>query len=195
MDQYSLIILTGWANPPTVLQEVSDYAWQRSIPLFYVRSLGFYSDFSVQLPSQFPIVETHPDPSSTQDLRLLQPWRELSDYARFKTENLEGLDDHAHGHVPYLLLLLHYLDVYKASHEGKPPTSYAEKKEFKELVQNGARSKNAEGGEENFDEAVASVLKSLNSPSIAKGLQETFDAEDCRSPGVDVSYNVTLIRS
>jgi amyloid beta precursor protein binding protein 1 len=125
----------------------------------------------------------------------LQPWRELSDYARFKTENLEGLDDHAHGHVPYLLLLLHYLDVYKASHEGKPPTSYAEKKEFKELVQNGARSKNAEGGEENFDEAVASVLKSLNSPSIAKGLQETFDAEDCRSPGVDVSYNVTLIRS
>jgi amyloid beta precursor protein binding protein 1 len=195
LDQYSLILLTGWANPPTVLQEVSDYAWQRSIPLFYVRSLGFYSDFSVQLPSQFPIVETHPDPSSTQDLRLLQPWRELSDYARLKTENLEGLDDHAHGHVPYLLLLFHYLDVYKASHDGKPPTSYAEKKEFKELVQSGARTKNAEGGEENFDEAVASVLKSLNSPSLAKGLQETFDAEDCRSPGVDVSYIATLIRS
>lgn len=191
LDQYSLILLTGWASP-FILQELSNYAWQRSIPLFYARSLGSFSEFSLQLPSQFPIVETHPDPASTQDLRLLQPWPELLDYARLKTDNLEGLDDHAHGHVPYLLLLLHYLDVYKASHGGQPPTTYAEKKEFKELVHSGARTGSAEGREENFDEAVASVLKSLNQPSIPRGLQETFDAEDCKRLEPNVSYIVTL---
>ena len=188
LDQHNLLLLTGWADPPSILQEVSDYAWQRSIPLFYVRSLGFYSEFSLQLPPQFPIVDTHPDPASTEDLRLLQPWPELLDYARSKTDQLEDLDDHTHGHIPYVLLLLHYLDVYQASHEGRPPTTYAEKKDFKQLVQSGARTHNAEGGEENYDEAVASVLKSLNPPSISRGLQETFDAEDCRSLISNVSH-------
>ena len=187
LGQYDLILLTGWANPPTLLREISDSAWQRSIPLFYIRSLGFYSDFSLQLPSQFPIVDTHPDPASTEDLRLLRPWPELSDYVRLKAGKLEDLDDHAHGHVPYVLLLLHYLDVYKAAHGGNPPTNYSEKKDFKSLVQKGARTDNAEGGEENYDEAIASVLKSLNPPSIARGLRETFDAEDCRLPRSDVS--------
>ena len=195
LGQYDLILLTGWANPPTLLREVSDHAWRCSIPLFYVRSLGFYSDFSLQLPPEFPIVDTHPDPASTEDLRLLQPWPELLDYMRLKTDKLEDLDDHAHGHVPYVLLLLHYLDVYKAAHEGKPPSNYAEKREFRNLLQNGARTSNAEGGEENYDEAVASVLKSLNPPSIARGLQETFDAEDCRFPRSDVSQTVALIVS
>ena len=195
LDQYDLILLTGWANPPTLLRELSEYAWQRSIPLFYARSLGFYSEFSLQLPSQFPIVDTHPDPASTEDLRLLQPWPELSEYVRLKAGKLDDLNDHAHGHVPYVLLLLHYLDVYKAAHGGNPPTNYAEKKELKTLVQKGMRTNNAEGGEENYEEAVASVLKSLNPPSIARGLQETFDAEDCRFPRSDVSQIVTLIVS
>lgn len=195
LDQYSLIILSGWANPPTVLQEVSDYAWQRSIPLFYVRSLGFFSEFSLQLPSQFPIVDTHPDPASTEDLRLLQPWSELSDHARLKTDNLDNLDDHTHGHIPYVLLLLHYLDVYKSSHHGKSPATYAEKKDFQKLVRSGARTNNAEGGEENYDQAVTSVLKTLNPPSITRGLQETFDDEDCKSPRSDVRLVDILVES
>lgn len=193
LDRHDLILLTGWVNPSSVLREISKYAWQRSIPLFYVRSLGFYSDFSLQLPPQFPIVDTHPDPASTEDLRLLRPWPELSDYARLKTENLEALEDHAHGHVPYVLILLHYLGVFKASHDGKAPGSYAEKKEFKDLVQRGARTSSAEGREENYDEAVGSVLKSLNPPSISWGLQETFDAEDCKFLRPDVSCAALLI--
>lgn len=192
LSQYDLILLTGWANPSTLLLEVSEYAWRHAIPLFYVRSLGFFSSFSLQLPPQFPIVDTHPDPASTEDLRLLQPWPELLAHVRLKTKNLEELDDHAHGHIPYVLLLLHYLDVYKAAHEGKHPSSYAEKKIFKNLLQMGARTDNAEGGEENYEEAVASVLKSLNPTSIARGLQETFDAEDCRFPRLNVSQIVAL---
>ena len=50
------------------------------------------------------------------------------------------------------------------------------------MVENGARKNNAEGGEENFDEAAAAVLKSLNSPSISGGLREVFNSPSCKDP-------------
>ena len=153
---------------------MSSLASESSIPLFYVQSNGFYSCFSVQLPKLFPIVDTHPDPASAQDLRLLNPWPELATFQRDKTKNLEGLDDHAHGHIPYVLLLLHFLKVWKDSHNGEPPSNYSQKKDFKTLVSANARTSNPEGGEENFDEASAAVLKSLNAPSISSGLHEVF---------------------
>ena len=147
--------------------------------------MGFYSHFSIQVPSQFPIVDTHPDPTSTQDLRLLTPWPELIQSVKKKTGKLEELPNHEHGHVPYLFLLLYYLEKWKAAHDGKPPRDYSQKKEFKALVEKGARTDNPEGGEENFEEAAAAVLKSLNPPSISSGLREVFESEDCKAPSVD----------
>ena len=176
-----------------MLEKISRHAQDHSIPLFYVHSVGFYSHFSVQLPAQFPIVDTHPDPATTQDLRLLNPWPELLIFMREKAGNLPFQPDHDHGHVPYLLLLLHYLNVWKATRrDGKPPKDYAEKKEFIALVAGGARTNNPEGGEENFDEAKANVLKSLNPPSISSGLREVFESEDCKNPTRD-SANFWII--
>lgn len=170
----------------SVPKTLSEYALAKGIPLFYIFSVGFYSQFSVQLPSQFPVVDTHPDPVSTEDLRLLKPWPELMDFMRMYTDSLESLDDHAHGHVSYLLLLLHYLEKWKASHDGKAPAGYAAKKEFKTMVEEASRKDNAEGGEENFDEAAAAVLKSLNEPSIPSGIREVFAVEECQNPKADV---------
>lgn len=145
-----------------------------------MRSIGFYSYFTVQLLPEFPVVDTHPDPASTQDLRLLEPWPELQDFVKLKTKNLESLDDHDHGHVPYVVLILYYLDIWKASHGGEAPKTYNEKSEFRKLIQDGARRSNAEGGEENYDEAVAAVLKCLNEPSLPKNLEELFGDEKCK---------------
>lgn len=181
LEQYSLILLVGPTRNARVLERICQHAEKSSIPLFYIHCQGFFSHFSVQLPAQFPIVDTHPDPASTQDLRLLNSWPELLECLEKKTGNLDSLSDHDHGHVPYLLILLHFLDVWKASHDGQVPASYSEKKEFKALVESGARTNNSEGGEENFDEAAAAVLKSLNPPSISSGLREVFDADDCQS--------------
>ena len=185
MEKYSLILLI--ASPKGYSKKVSDIAATNSIPLFYIHSIGFYSYFSVQLPEIFPIVNTHPDPVSTQDLRLLEPWPELVGFTEEKTDNLEKLSDHDHGHIPYLLLLLHYLSAWKSSHGGKPPADYKEKKEFKALVEKGARTSNAEGGEENYDEAAAAVLKSLNPPSLPSGLRDIFDHQECQNPNTKVS--------
>ena len=195
LDQYSLILLIGPITPLSTLCKISDYASRRSIPFFYIHSVGFYSHFSVQLPAQFPVVDTHPDPDSTQDLRLLNAWPELLDFVHLKTNNLDSLDDHEHGHVPYLLLLLHYLKLWRASHDGRSPDNYGEKRDFKNLVQNGARTDNAEGGEENYDEAVASVLKSLNPPSISSGLREIFEVDECKLINSEVSQGPRRVSS
>jgi amyloid beta precursor protein binding protein 1 len=188
LKQYSLILVTSPSKILGGLTEAVTDARSHSIPLFYIHSNGFYSQFSVQLPEEFPIVDTHPDPASTQDLRLLTPWPELYAFVRAKVNNLEKLSDHDHGHVPYLVLLLHYLELWKASHDGKYPKSYAQKSEFRSMVRSGARTNNSEGGEENFDEAVGAVLKSLNPPSISSGLREVFEAPSCKNPTVDVSF-------
>ena len=180
-SKYTLILLIGPSKYSGVLDTLLNYASHKSIPLFYIRSIGFYSQFQVQLPAKFPIVDTHPDPISTQDLRLLDPWPELLDFMRTKTKDLDSLSDHEHGHVPYLLLLLHYLEKWKDLHDGKPPQNYQEKKAFKAMVDEAARRDNAEGGEENFDEAAAAILKSLNPPSIPSGVQEVLESEDARN--------------
>lgn len=146
--------------------------------MIYVRSVGFYSSFSLQLPTEFPIVETHPDPESTQDLRLVNPWPELH-AALSRVADLEALDDHDHGHVPYILILLHYLEKWKSEHEGRIPENYKEKTAFRELVRSGARTNTPEGGEENFDEAVSAVLKSINLWSLRSNIREIFDMKQC----------------
>ncbi|KAL4952681.1 hypothetical protein BDW69DRAFT_167126 [Aspergillus filifer] len=178
LAQHKLVLVSGPVQHST-LQSLCNSAKTLEIPVLYTRSVGFYSTFSLQLPSVFPIVETHPDPESTQDLRLLNPWPELS-AAGASISNLDTLDDHQHGHVPYILLLLHYLEKWKASHDGNYPSNYKEKTAFREFVRSSARTNNAQGGEENYDEAVSAVLKSLNPYSLRSSVREIFELEECK---------------
>jgi amyloid beta precursor protein binding protein 1 len=84
-----------------------------------------------------------------------------------------------HGHVPWIALLLHFLEEWKKNHDGQVPQTYKEKTEFRASVAQGARTDNPEGGEENFDEAVAAVLKSLNPPGVSSAVKEIFTAPEC----------------
>jgi len=184
LQPYTLILVT-FPVPPEILDVISEHSQATGVPIFYVHCLGFYSQFTIQLPPVFPIVDTHPDPATTTDLRLLQPWPELMTLVNEKTQNLDQLDDEDHGHVSYLLLLLHYLQEWEASH-GSVPHNYKEKTEFKELVRKGTRTKNAEGGEENFNEAVSAVLKSLNKSEPSGAVKEVFAADECVHLNKDV---------
>ncbi|KAL3479323.1 hypothetical protein BJX99DRAFT_222380 [Aspergillus californicus] len=178
LSQHKLILISGPINRSS-LHSLCTAAKPLGIPVLYIRSLGFYSTFSLQLPAVFPIVETHPDPESTQDLRLLSPWPELA-VAAASINNLDSLDDHQHGHVPYVLLLLHYLEKWKETHDGNVPSNYKEKTEFRQFVRSSARSNNPQGGEENYDEAVAAVLKSLNPFSLRSSTRDIFGMEECK---------------
>jgi amyloid beta precursor protein binding protein 1 len=178
LNPFSLIIVSSPISPD-ILSQISEHATKTSVPLFYIHSVGFYAHFSIHLPHTFPIVDTHPDPTSTTDLRLVKPWPELAAFAAEKTKGLDTMDHHDHGHVPYVLLLLHHLEEWKKSHDGNVPSVYKEKNEFRELVRAGMQTNNAEGGEENYEEAIAAVLKSLNEPTPSSAVKEVFSAEEC----------------
>ncbi|KAI9375517.1 hypothetical protein BJX61DRAFT_494006 [Aspergillus egyptiacus] len=183
LPQHKLVLISGPIKRSS-MRSVCSAAQTLGIPVLYTRSVGFYSTFSLQLPAVFPIVETHPDPESTQDLRLLTPWSELADAAA-SISDLDSLDDHQHGHVPYVLLLLHYLEKWKEAHGGTVPSNYKEKSEFREFVRSNARTNNPQGGEENYDEAVAAVLKSLNPFSLRSSTREIFEMEECKQFTLD----------
>lgn len=174
---YNLILICAPLDTEE-LQRLSTYALEQAIPLVYIHSAGFYFTASVQLPAEFPIVDTHPDPDTIQDLRLLAPWDELV-AAREELGDITQMSDHDHGHIPWLLILLHYLEEWKQTHDGKYPSSFADKKDFQKLVASKARTSNPEGGEENFDEAVAAILKSVNSPTLGSGCRDMFKMSSC----------------
>lgn len=167
------------------LKALSTAASARAIPLIYVHSVGFYSSFSIQLPELFPLIETHLAQDAIPDLRLTRPWPELA-AAAAAVGNLETLDDHAHGHVPYLFILLRYLDAWRGdpAHGGLPPQTYREKTAFRSFVASGARTANSAGGEENWDEAVAAVLKNVGpvTPDLPLTLREVFARPECATP-------------
>jgi amyloid beta precursor protein binding protein 1 len=160
---------------PLRLAVIQKYGEQHKVPLISLHSAGFYSYFRMYLPASFPIVDTHPDSTATTDLRLLTPWPELSEFAADLTKDIGDLSAHEHGHIPYVVLLLHYLEKWKATHDELPPTSYSDKKAFRSLVSGEARTDSPEGGEENFEEAAAAVLKTLSVPELSSSVKEVFD--------------------
>ncbi|KAK1755990.1 putative NEDD8-activating enzyme E1 regulatory subunit [Echria macrotheca] len=162
---------------PQRLSILEAYGQQHKTPLVAIHSAGFYSYFRIHLPGAFPIVDTHPDETATTDLRLLSPWPELVDFAKSMTQDIDSLDNFEHGHLPYVVILLYYLEKWRETHGGANPITYKEKTEFRSTVAAAARTNNPEGGEENFDEAVAAVLKTIVPPSLPSGLKEVFEYE------------------
>lgn len=175
-DIYTIILYTLPIKPED-LEALLVYGREHKTPVIAVQSAGFYSYFQVQLPGAFPIVDTHPDTTATTDLRLLSPWDELASFARDMTRDIDSLNDHDHGHLPFVVILLHYLEVWKESHDGSYPSTYAEKVAFRKIVSEAARKDNTEGGEENFDEAAAAVLKSISPPSLPDSVRHVFEYE------------------
>lgn len=173
-DRYTIIVYTLPIRPEN-LQLLEAYGREHKTPLLAVHSAGFYSYFRVHLPGAFPIVDTHPDATATTDLRLLTPWAELSTLAGEMTKDIENLSNHEHGHLPFVVILLHYLEVWKQAHDGAYPATYADKVAFRKMVSEAARTDTPEGGEENFDEAVAAVLKTISPPSLPDSVKQVFE--------------------
>ncbi|KAF2199125.1 hypothetical protein GQ43DRAFT_129803 [Delitschia confertaspora ATCC 74209] len=179
LKPYTLVLVTAPIRPE-LLSQLSSHANATNTPLFYIHSVGFYSHFAINLPLAFPVVDTHPSPESTTDLRLLNPWPELVQYAAEKTKDLESMNNEDHGHVPYVCLLLYYLGQWRKDHDGRVPQDYKEKTAFRNLVSDAARTNTPEGSEENYDEAVAAVLKSLNPAEPSSAVKEIFKAPECQ---------------
>ena len=84
------------------------------------------------------------------DHRLSMPWKELIDFSN--TFELDKMDEGAHCHVPYFVILIKALLQYreKKNDQNANPNTRDEKNEFKEIIKSMIKFKD----EENFNEAL-----------------------------------------
>lgn len=106
------------------------------------------------------VIETHPE--NATDLRLSSPFQQLSDYV--STFDLDKLDQTDHSQIPFVVIILIYVEAWKAEHEGQAPQTYQQRQEFIKKLRAGMRTPD----EENFEEAITNAWRLSPSSPVSK---------------------------
>ena len=177
ISQFTILITSNLTRIQRT--EFSKIAEKAKIPMVDLQTRGFYGVLSLQIQEHTgalfiiiiiifffkkkkymltPVIESHPE--GMQDFRLQSPWSELMQLAN--SIDLDSLNSHDRGHCPYILLLLIFMERWKNTHGGSPPSTSAEKKEFKELMTRAKQHRD----EENFDEAISGAWRLFKSSEV-----------------------------
>ncbi|XP_074637424.1 NEDD8-activating enzyme E1 regulatory subunit-like [Acropora palmata] len=167
---FSVVIATQL--PEETLLNLGSLLWSHNIPLLVCRTYGFIGYMRIVL-QEHCVIESHPD-NAHPDLRLDRPFPGLSQYVEML--DLNTMSKQEHGHTPYVVLLLKYLNRWKAEHDGKPPLNYKEKDAFKKMLREGilVNEHGVPEEEENFDEAIKAVNTALVPTRIPSEVSKIF---------------------
>lgn len=177
-SSFQLVIATQMRE--TDLLKLDAICRASRVQLLVVRSYGLVGYLRASLPEHH-IVESKPD-SQVDDLRLHDPWPELQQWAL--SYDLTALDDVAHAHMPYVVLLLQAAERWRAAHGGTLPSTSADKAAFKASV--AALRRTVEGvplQEENFDEAAKAAFHVYTPYSIPSEVRALLEDEEA-GPGL-----------
>lgn len=175
-SNFSAVIATGLQEK--TLLALAARLWDANVPLLVCRSYGFIGYMRLQM-NEHPVVETHPD-NDFDDLRLDRPFPALRAFV--DSINMAELTDKEHSHTPYVVILLKALDEWQRQNGSRAlPKSGQEKQAFKALIKGWIRPKGDQGSEdeENFEEAVKAVNKSLSPTEVPHHLKKLFEEEAC----------------
>jgi len=162
---YSIIVATEL--PEVHCRKLAAACGEADIPLVIVRANGLIGYIRVFGCKEHKIVESNLD-FPPIDLRLSDPFPDIVNYAM--SVDLDNLDSHLHSHVPYPVLLIRALSVWKQNHD-HVPTRSEEKEAFKEIV----RSMRRNPDEENFEEALNRVYMAYSKYSIPDEVQQILN--------------------
>ena len=146
---------------------LSNICWELNIPLFLIKSTGFYSMLRIQLPEQ-TIINTHPQ--SIVDLRLNKPFKKLREFS--SSIDLDKVDNYTFSHIPFIVILIKALDYWKQYHNSNPPLNLNQKKEFKNLI-NSWRRPSVDGL--NFDEAISQSYRAFQVTNVPEETSKLFN--------------------
>ncbi|KIM43435.1 hypothetical protein M413DRAFT_18011 [Hebeloma cylindrosporum] len=150
-----------------LLDQLASFLWEDTSnpPLVIVRSSGFLAEVYIQY-HEHAVIESHPE--TTQSLQIDKPFPALLEYAM--SLDFENMDVTDHGHIPYVIILVRLLEEWKKTHNGSPPTTYAEKQEFKKSV----LKMRKKADEENFEEAEAQAYRAWTTTTVPSEIRELF---------------------
>lgn len=190
-SKYSVVIATELSEEK--LQLLSQVLWKCSTPLLVACAYGLIGYIRIATP-EHEVIEAHPD-NYHEDLRLDCPFPMLKSHV--DNIDLDSLDNAQHSNIPFLIILIKYLEAWKSSHDGLIPKNYREKKEFKEVIKAGIR-KNENGeplDEDNFDEAIKNVNSVVLPTKIPGTVQSLLEATTCTGITPDSSDFWLLARA
>ena len=168
--QHTLVV-AAQVDPQT-LQQLGELCWAANLPLVVCRTYGLLGSVRLQIRS-LDIVESKSE-NKLWDLRLREPFPELDRMT--DALDLDSLDDHAHAHVPWVLLLAKAAKNWRAQHNGASPSTRDEKEEFRKLVAAGARQLASNVPELNFEEAAREAHRAWADPrELPYEAQQAFD--------------------
>ncbi|KAI0325555.1 hypothetical protein GY45DRAFT_1438278 [Cubamyces sp. BRFM 1775] len=173
------------------LEQLSALLWSNpnGPPLITVRSAGFLAEFHIQY-HEHCVSQSHSE--TAPSLRITRPFPALLDWAR--TLDLPNMDPTAHGHIPFVVILVRLVDEWRKNHDGNLPKTAAEKKEFKQQI----LALKIKPDEENFDEAEAQAWRVWSEPAIPSDVQSLFSlsplpsASDSSVPAKHTTFHALL---
>ncbi|XP_035212687.1 NEDD8-activating enzyme E1 regulatory subunit-like [Stegodyphus dumicola] len=168
--KFSVVIVTDVEE--CLLLNLAQKLWDQNVPLLICRAYGLIGYLRLQVRDR-TIIETRPE-NEFHDLRLDAPFPALKEYA--ETIDLDKLTDQEHAHVPFVIILLKFLDIWKNRNNGEIPKNMKEKNLFKAEIQKSMRKKDEE---ENFEEACRAVNRSVTKTTIPGEIQEILNDPMC----------------
>ncbi|CAA7262494.1 unnamed protein product [Cyclocybe aegerita] len=165
LTEFSLVIAHNLEGG--LLERLSKLLWEdESYPtLAIVRSSGFLAEFYIQY-HEHTVIESHPE--TAQSLQIDKPFPALlRDSLALDFENMDVTD---HGHIPYVYILVRVLEDWKKAHNGSPPSTYAERQEFKKLI----LAMRKKSDEENFEEAESQAYRAWTATTVPSEIRALF---------------------
>ncbi|KAF8178494.1 hypothetical protein BJ912DRAFT_664925 [Pholiota molesta] len=165
LSEFTIVIAHNLEAEP--LEQLAALLWedQSYPPLVVVRSAGFLAEFYIQY-HEHTVIESHPE--TTQSLQIDKPFPALLEYST--SLDFENMDVTDHAHVPYVIILVRLLEEWKKAHNGSPPSTYAEKQEFKKSI----LAMRKKSDEENFEEAEAQAYRAWTTTSVPSEIRALF---------------------
>lgn len=177
-SQFTLVVATQLEEES--LKLLGEACANSNVPLVVARTYGLMGHVRLYL-REHCVVESKPSPEPQPDLRIANPFPELTALAA--SIDLEALPYHEYKHVPYVLILVKLMEEWRRRHDGAAPSTTPEKEEFRRSVK--AMSKKGWGDEENLVEAFANAYLAYVPRRIPDELQTWMldaRAEECATP-------------
>eukprot|EP00158_Paraphelidium_tribonemae_P007042 Partr_v1_DN28087_c1_g1_i1_m57479 putative NEDD8 activating enzyme E1 subunit 1 len=174
-NEFSLVIASSLVH--SQLLRVESILAKIGVPLLVCKSQGFLGYVRLSL-SEHVVVESHPE--NQLDLRLDCPWAELRQHSA--SYNYASMDSTDRAHVPYVVVLVSALDLWRKQRQGNDdivPTTPDEKREFKLIIQQLA----GPDGElsENFEEALSKAFRVSSTTSLPTKIRDLFSRTECET--------------
>ncbi|CCJ28105.1 unnamed protein product, partial [Pneumocystis jirovecii] len=164
--QFNIVITSTLSD--TLLLKLEKILWEFKIPLIIAYSIGFIGYIRITMPEH---TETHH--GNLEDLRIDCPWPELKALA--SNFELKNIKDNSYIQIPYVLILLNCISIWKLKNSKTLPHTYEEKEHFKQII----RSYMHEFDEERIKEVLSMAWKASYTTSIPDDIQYILKDNKC----------------